>query len=243
MSARRKRVISTEEIQFNHKPAKMLLTEKRREVSHNGQTPSIIGICSYCVLDRPVFERCQTLLHPELTPWWSFLLADGAHHKKPHSPTHRQGEGEMRIFVLRWNLNGTQKGVTQESWGLNAGDSGPGWRWDANLCTLMEVRWYTDKVYTSILGFGFLWDRTWMEVRCTFLKPGWFEMMPGLGLNTFWGDWDGGDLSSGRRWGANMWTWIEVSLDMEEEKRESWSPNGVGMLIMRPGWEWDGTRI
>ena len=31
MSARRKRVISTEEIQFNHKPAKMLLTEKRRE--------------------------------------------------------------------------------------------------------------------------------------------------------------------------------------------------------------------
>ena len=40
------------------------------------------------VLDMPVFERFQTLLHPELTPWWSFLLADGAHHKKPHSPTH-----------------------------------------------------------------------------------------------------------------------------------------------------------
>ena len=61
-------------------------------------------------------------------------------------------------------------------------------------------------------------------------------MMPGLGLNTVWGDWDGGDLSSGRRWEANMRTWIEVRLDMEEEKRESWSPNGVGMLIMRPGW-------
>ena len=60
---------------------------KKKGVSQNGQTPSIIGICSYCVLDRPVFERCQTLLHPELTPW-SFLLADGAHHKKPHSPTH-----------------------------------------------------------------------------------------------------------------------------------------------------------
>ena len=88
MSARRKRVLSSEEIQFNHKPAKMLLTEKKKGVSQNGQTPSIIGICSYCVLDRPVFERCQTLLHPELTPWWSFLLADGAHHKKPHSPTH-----------------------------------------------------------------------------------------------------------------------------------------------------------
>ena len=31
VSARRKTVISTEEKQFNHKPAKMLLTEKRRE--------------------------------------------------------------------------------------------------------------------------------------------------------------------------------------------------------------------
>ena len=28
------------------------------------------------------------LLFPELTLWWSFLLADGAHHKEPHSPTH-----------------------------------------------------------------------------------------------------------------------------------------------------------
>ena len=50
-------------------------------VGQNGQTPIIIGICSYCVLDRPLFERCQTLLHPELIPWWSFLLADGAHHR------------------------------------------------------------------------------------------------------------------------------------------------------------------
>ena len=87
MSARRKRVISTEERQFNHKPAKMLLTKKEGS-QQKKNTPSIIGICSYCILDRPVFERCQTLLHPELTPWWSFLLADGAHHKKPHSPTH-----------------------------------------------------------------------------------------------------------------------------------------------------------
>ena len=62
----------------------MLLTAKKKGVSQNGQ----IGICSNCVLDRPVFEWCQTLLHPELTLWWSFLLADGAHHKKPHSPTH-----------------------------------------------------------------------------------------------------------------------------------------------------------
>ena len=92
MSARRKRVISTEETQFNHKPTK-IIDRKKKGVSQNGQTPSIIGICSYCVLDRPVFERCQTLLHPELTPWWSFLLADGAHHKKPHSPN------QQRIYI------------------------------------------------------------------------------------------------------------------------------------------------
>ena len=66
----------------------MLFTEKKKGVSQNGETPSMIGICSYCVLHRPVFELSQTLLHPELTPWWSFLLAYGAHHKKPHSPTH-----------------------------------------------------------------------------------------------------------------------------------------------------------
>ena len=50
--------------------------------------PNIIEICSYWVPDRPVFEWNQVLLHPALTPWWSFLFADGAHHKKPHSPTH-----------------------------------------------------------------------------------------------------------------------------------------------------------
>ena len=104
MSARRKRVISTEEIQFNHKPAKMLLTEKKKGVSQNGQTPSIIGICSYCVLNRPVFERCQTLLHPGLTPWWSFPLADGALHKKPHSPTHpRDNQQDTSIFFLLYS--------------------------------------------------------------------------------------------------------------------------------------------
>ena len=48
--------------------------------------PNIIGIYSYCVLDRPEFEWNQVLLYPELTPWWYFLFADGAH-KKPHSPT------------------------------------------------------------------------------------------------------------------------------------------------------------
>ena len=80
----------------------MLLTKKKKGVSQNCQTPSIIGICSYCVLDRPVFERCQTLLHPELTLWWSFLLADGAHHKKPHSPTHPMTNDQVQQITVIW---------------------------------------------------------------------------------------------------------------------------------------------
>ena len=88
MSARRKRVISTDEI-----------------VSQNGQTPNIIGICSYCVLDRPVFEWNQVLLHPELTPWWSFLFADGAYHKKPHCPTHPQHFKVVYDFTYRQTCN------------------------------------------------------------------------------------------------------------------------------------------
>ena len=41
MSARTKRVISTEEIQFYHKPAKMLLTEKRRESAKNSKSVTL----------------------------------------------------------------------------------------------------------------------------------------------------------------------------------------------------------
>ena len=65
---------------------------KKKGVSQNGQIPNVIGICSYWVLDRPVFEWNQVLLYPELTPWWSFLFADGAH-KRPHSPNHPNATG------------------------------------------------------------------------------------------------------------------------------------------------------
>ena len=119
MSARRKRVISTEEIQFNHKPAKNVIDRKKKGVSQNGQTPSIIGICSYCVLDRPVFERCQTLLHTELTPWWSFPLANGAHHKKHHSPTHPQVSVEKHL-MWKWIYG---EGIRNGFFSLHAGSS------------------------------------------------------------------------------------------------------------------------
>ena len=57
-------------------------------VNQNGQTPNTIGICKYCVLDSPVFEWSQILLHLELTPWWSSLFADGANLKKPYTSGH-----------------------------------------------------------------------------------------------------------------------------------------------------------
>ena len=92
----------------------MLLTEKQKGVSQNGQTPSIIGICSYCVfINRQVFEKCQTLLHPELTLWWPFLLADGAHHKKPHSPTHPNIDS--KVFVM---YNEAIKGMVVRDWNI-----------------------------------------------------------------------------------------------------------------------------
>ena len=67
MSARRKRVISTDDIQFNHKPAKNVIGRKKRESVKMAKSPNIIWICSHCVLDRPVFEWNQVLLHPDLT--------------------------------------------------------------------------------------------------------------------------------------------------------------------------------
>ena len=60
------------------------MIDQKKEVSQNDQIPNIIGICSYIVLDRPVFEWNQVQLCPEMTPWWSFLFADGAYCKKFH---------------------------------------------------------------------------------------------------------------------------------------------------------------
>ena len=46
--------------------------------------------------------------------------------------------------------------------------SAPGWRWDLNLATLMEVRWYMEGSDSSILESGFKgdraawsWDKSW----------------------------------------------------------------------------------
>ena len=43
MSARRKRVISTDETQFNHKPSKILLTGKRRESAEMAKPQILLG--------------------------------------------------------------------------------------------------------------------------------------------------------------------------------------------------------
>ena len=99
----------------------------------------------------------------------------------------------------------------------------------------MEVRWYTDRVYTSFLGFGFLWDRTWMEVRCTFLKPGWVWDDAWIGVKCiFWG--------LGWRWFiiwkevggkyANL-VWGEIQMELG---CQSWD---LDKGEMGPGFSWD----
>ena len=136
MSARRKRVISTQEIQLTIS-RQNVIDQKKKGVSQNGQTPSIIGICSYCVVDRPVFERCQTLLHLELTPWWSFLCADGAHHKKPHSPTHPHFHSRKCVWTCplrngcpggdELRINSTSSSP-DAPWTLEVGSADPRWQ-------------------------------------------------------------------------------------------------------------------
>ena len=51
----------------------------KKRVSQNVQTPNIIGICSYCAPDRPVFEWSQIMLHPELTLRCFVLFAPVEH--------------------------------------------------------------------------------------------------------------------------------------------------------------------
>ena len=63
------------------------LIDWKKKVGQNGQTPNIIGICSFCVLDKPISEISQILFHPDLTLWWSYLYDDDAH-KNPHNPSH-----------------------------------------------------------------------------------------------------------------------------------------------------------
>ena len=45
----------------------MLLTEKKKGVSQNGQTPSIIGIFSYCVLD--IGQYLSDVKHCSIQSW------------------------------------------------------------------------------------------------------------------------------------------------------------------------------
>ena len=150
-------------------------------------------------------------------------------------------------------------GVTKESWGLNAGDTGSGWKWDANLCSLMEVRWYTNGVYTSILGSGFLWDRTWVEVRCTLgwvWDDAWIEVKcilwtgmevrcrleghvckPGLRWDSTWKERKRESWESKWSW-ANQETWMGVRWDQHLVEMHSLRPGLGDMRLGWTGWRW-----
>ena len=70
---------------------------KKKAVSQNGQTPNIIGICSHCVLDRPVFEWNQILLHLELTSGLSSLPMVPATRNLTALPTPRAWRSSPRL--------------------------------------------------------------------------------------------------------------------------------------------------
>ena len=97
-----KKVISTDELQFNPKPTKTLLTEKKRVV-RNGQTPNTTGICSCCALDSPEFESSQILLHPELNPWGHLPMVPTTRNLTT-PPTRRQKIG-FHYCSSQWRNN------------------------------------------------------------------------------------------------------------------------------------------
>ena len=77
------------------------------------------------------------------------------------------------------------------------------WRsWCKNLETWMQMRQGLGIGETHILRSGWVWDWTWMELRCNSR------------------DLDGADTSPGGRWVANIRTWIEVRHDMSID--ENW---------------------
>ena len=129
--------------------------------------------------------------------------------------------GEIGIFGPGWKWASTWMEIRQKFWDLEAGEAGHGWRWSThpetrmdggeklhwrswckNLDTWMQMRQGLDIGETHVFRSGWVWDWTWMELRCNSR------------------DLDGTDTSPGWRWVANIRTWIEVRHGMNID--ETW---------------------
>ena len=135
--------------------------------------------------------------------------------------------------------------VTQESWDLNAGDAGSGWRCDTNLETWIALRWdlewgwnsiyktwmalrcHLDGVEKRILWPGLGWDATWMEVRWTSWNLDvyiYVWCLDGAGMQ-FWGP--------GSRWGTH----VETCMGLR------WCSDAAEMQFCGSEWRWDITEM
>ena len=145
----------------------------------------------------------------------------------------------------RWHI--TWMEFWRKCLAVDLGEMQPGWRWDMNMGTGMEVRFELDGSEIQISVPKWRWDGTRMEVMQISHDLDSYETGPGSGWR-----WDASfgtrmdDTSPGRRrWEASMRTWIEVRLDLDGEETgilesrwsldlETWT--GVEM---RPGFSWD----
>ena len=75
------------------------IDRKKKGVSQNGQTPNLTGICSYCVLDRPVLEWTQILLHPLQNNQFPWILI--VEYGQPACEL-RLSEGQIRLDLTSW---------------------------------------------------------------------------------------------------------------------------------------------
>ena len=82
-----------DELQFNHKPTKMLFTEKGRSQTKWPNHKYNWDLLILCTRWASIWVKSSTA-PPRADPWWPFLFADGTHNKKPHSPTHPNASDE-----------------------------------------------------------------------------------------------------------------------------------------------------
>ena len=125
---------------------------------------------------------------------------------------------------------------------LNGSEMAPGWSWDVNPATWMQVRGnlFGGEIQISWPGSGFdiwvglRWDLDWVEVHI--MRPEYGEM--GLGWSwdeIFWTWMDVGCNNQDMCWGETWFVWrrdvMQVAQDLD----------GFEMHISRPGCVWDWT--
>ena len=112
---------------------------------------------------------------------------------------------------------------------MYGGETSPGWKWDANIRTWIEVRHDLDEAETLIWVLVWRWDVNvgpWIGI----------EMQPRLGRDA--NLWTLMETVHGWRRDKNLVTWISLSRTRMEVWRTYWNLDGFEMV---PVWIWDAT--